>query len=220
MLAVGANLDFIGYDVQAPNRFHPCEIGSAGLALVDRAAESASKRSFGIQSMEAGKMSDQVPVQAVVAAFKTPDGASNALEELKGVSSDVLSVKEAAVLVRDGDGKLQIKESHHLAKGAVVGGVAGAVVGLIAGPVGWAALGGAAIGGLANRLRDTGFPDDRLKQVGEALTPGTSALVAIVEHRWVAPVEERLRAMEADIVTEAVQADVAAQLEEQAAAGS
>ena len=165
-------------------------------------------------------MEDQAPVEAVVAAFNTPDGASEALAELKSVGSDVLGIKQAAVLVRGADKKLQIKESHHVGKGAVVGGVAGAVVGLIAGPVGWAALGGAAIGGLANRLRDTGFEDARLKEVGEALTPRTSALVAVVEHRWVLDVERRLRKGAADVMTQAVRADVAAQLEEQAAAGS
>lgn len=165
-------------------------------------------------------MAEQAPLDAVVAAFKTPEGASDALAELKRVPNDMIKVREAAVLVRGTDGKLQIKESHHVARGAVVGGVAGAVVGLIAGPVGWAALGGAAIGGLANRLRDTGFPEARLKQVGEALTPGTSALIAVVEHRWVLDVEQQLRAAAADVMTEEVKADVAAQLEEQAKASS
>jgi uncharacterized membrane protein len=165
-------------------------------------------------------MADQAPLEAVVAAYKTEDGASRALADLKSAGSDVLGIKQAAVLVRDRDNKLQIKESHHVGKGAAVGGVAGAVVGIIAGPVGWAALGGAAIGGLANRLRDTGFPDSRLKQVGEALTPGTSALIAIVEHRWVLDVEQRLRVAAQDVMTEAVQADVAAQLDEQATTGS
>jgi len=165
-------------------------------------------------------MGDRAPVEAVVAAFKTADGASQALAELKSVGGDVLGVKQAAVLVRDADNKLQIKESHHVGKGAVLGGVAGALVGLIAGPVGWGALGGAAIGGLANRLRDTGFPDARLKEIGEALTPGTSALVAVVEHRWVLDVEQRLRTAAADVMTEEVRADVAAQLDERAAAGS
>jgi uncharacterized membrane protein len=103
-------------------------------------------------------------------------------------------------------------------RGAVVGGVTGAVVGLIAGPVGWVVVGGAAVGALANRLRDSGFPDARLKQIGEGLTPGTSALIAIVEHRWVLDVEQQLRAEAADIATEAVRAEVAAQLEEPAAA--
>jgi uncharacterized membrane protein len=165
-------------------------------------------------------MTDAAPIQAVVAAFRTPDGASKALEELKDVGGAVLAVKEAAVLVRNADGELEIKESHHVAKGAVVGGLTGAVIGLIAGPVGWVAVGGAAIGALANRLRDTGFPDERLKQIGEELTPGTSALVAIVEHRWVVEVAQRLREKEADVATEAVRADVAQQLGEPAATSS
>ena len=61
-------------------------------------------------------MGDQAPVEAVVAAFKTPDGASQALAELKSVGGDVLGVKEAAVLVRDADNKLKIKESDHLCR--------------------------------------------------------------------------------------------------------
>jgi uncharacterized membrane protein len=155
-----------------------------------------------------------VPLQAIVAAFKTPDGASEALAELKGIDEDVLQIREAAVLVRDADDKLHIKESHHMVKGAVVGGVVGAVIGLIAGPVGWVTAGGAAVGALASRLRDAGFPDDRLKEIGEALTPGTSALAVIVEERWSVELQGRLRAAAADVATEAVPAEVATQLEE------
>src|SRR2546427_6804642 len=103
---------------------------------------------------EVCEMADEAPLQAVVAAFKTPDGASKALRELKSVDKDVLGVREAAVLVRNADNKLEITESHHIAKGAVVGGVVGAVVGLVTGPVGWVAVGGAAVGALANHLRD------------------------------------------------------------------
>jgi uncharacterized membrane protein len=159
-------------------------------------------------------MTEQAPLEAVVAAFPTEDGAEEALNELRGLDKDVLEIKEAAVLVRNAEGKLQIKESHHVGKGAVLGGLAGAVVGLVTGPVGWVTVGGAAVGALAARLRDSGFPDSRLKEIGEALTPGTSALVAIVEHRWVEKVEEQLRAEGVRIVTEALKADVAAQLEE------
>jgi uncharacterized membrane protein len=98
-------------------------------------------------------------------------------------------------------------------KGAVLGGVAGAVVGVITGPIGWVAVGGAAVGALAARLRDSGFPDARLKEVGEALKPGTSALVAIIEHRWVKQVEEQLQAAGVRYAIEEVKADIAAQLE-------
>lgn len=162
---------------------------------------------------------DEASLQAVVAVFQTPDGASNALQLLKSVWNDVVALKEAAVVVRGDDGKLQIKESHHVALGAVVGAIVGAVVGLIVGPVAPvavapAAAGGAAIGALANRLRDTGFPDERLKRIGEALTPGTSVLVAIVEPHSVTELERKLRMAAADVTIETVRVDLASQLEE------
>src|SRR3977135_4637314 len=122
-------------------------------------------------------MTEEAALQAVVAAFKTRDGGSTALEELK-LGLDAFALKEAAVLVRDAANSLEIKESHHVGKGALLGGVTGAVVGLITGPVGWVVVGGATIGALANKLRDTGFPDARLKQIGQARTPGTWALIA------------------------------------------
>jgi uncharacterized membrane protein len=159
-------------------------------------------------------MAEQAPLQAIVAAFPNEQDASDVLKELKGIDRDTMKVKEAAVLVRTADDKLEIKESHHVGRGAVVGGVAGAVVGLITGPIGWVTVGGVAVGALAARLRDSGFPDERLRQIGEGLKPGTSALIAIVEHRWVLEVERQLREAGADLATETIRADVAAQLEE------
>ena len=168
-------------------------------------------------------MPDEVSLQAVVAVFQTPDGASNALQLLKSVWNDVVALKEAAVVVRGTDGKLQIKESHHVALGAVVGAIVGAVVGLLVAPVGpaaagpvaagGAAAGGAALGALANRLRDTGLPDDRLHRIGDALTPGTSVLVAIVEAQSVIELERKLRMAAAEVNIETVHLDIASQEE-------
>jgi uncharacterized membrane protein len=64
--------------------------------------------------------------------------------------------------------------------------VAGAAIGLLAGPalVVPAAV-GALVGGLAANLRDSGFSDERLKTIDEGLSPGSSAIVAVVEHKWV-----------------------------------
>ncbi len=90
---------------------------------------------------------------------------------------------------------------------------AGAVVGVLAGPVGWAALGGAVIGGLAAKLHDGGFKDERLKKLGEGLGPGNSAIVAVVEHTWVRDVEKQMAEAGADVVTEQISADIAAQLQ-------
>jgi uncharacterized membrane protein len=161
-------------------------------------------------------MPDDAPLQVIVAAFADTEGASTALKELRQAPKDQLQVKEAAVLVRDPQGKLDIRESHHVTRGAVLGGLAGAVVGLIAGPVGWVTVGGAAVGALAARLRDSGFPDKRLREIAESLKPGTSALIVIVEQRWIVEVENRLRPVAADLAVQELKQEVAVQLDEEA----
>lgn len=164
-------------------------------------------------------MTREEPIEIVVAAFPTEAGAKNALHELDAAKKQgVIGMKDAAVLSRDASDKLHIAESADkgLGRGALIGGVAGATVGILAGPVGWAALGGAAVGGLAARLRDGGFPDERLRQMGEGLRPGSSALVAVIEHVWLGDVERMLAEKGADLTTEAVAADIAMQLDEEA----
>ena len=159
-------------------------------------------------------MSD-VPVEIIVAAFQDPNGASAALEELKQAKKQgLIKIEDAAILVKDADGKLRIKETADMGggKGAVIGGVLGGVVGLLAGPIGWAALGGAVIGGLAAKIHDGGFSDARLKQIGESLKPGSSAIIAVIDHVWVAEVERQMQQAGADTVTASLSADIAKQL--------
>ena len=159
-------------------------------------------------------MSD-VPVEIIVAAFQDPNGASAALEELKQAKKQgLIKIEDAAILVKDADGKLRIKETADMGggKGAVIGGVLGGVVGLLAGPIGWAALGGAVIGGLVAKSHDGGFSDARLKQIGDSLKPNTSAIIAVIDHVWVAEVERQMQKAGADTVTASLSADIAKQL--------
>lgn len=161
-------------------------------------------------------MSD-VPVQLLVAAFQDEKTAKQALKALKQAQREkLIKIDSAAVLRKDEKGKLHIKETADMGggKGAALGGVAGAVIGVIAGPALLVpAAVGAVVGGLSARLRDSGFSDARLKKLGEGLTPGSSAIVAIVEHRWVAEVEKAMAEAGADLFTEAISADIAGQLE-------
>ncbi len=69
------------------------------------------------------------------------------------------------------------------------------------------------VGGLAAKLRDSGIPDERLKQIGDALPPGSSALIAVIEHRWVKDLENQLSEAGAEVMTETISADIAEQLE-------
>jgi hypothetical protein len=95
-----------------------------------------------------------------------------------------------------------------------MGGGKGAALGLIAGTALAApAVVGALVGGLVAKLRDSGSSNQRLESLGEGLQPGTSAIVAVVEHTWVAQVEAALAEAEAAVMTAEIQADIAAQLE-------
>jgi len=160
-------------------------------------------------------MSDQAPVQLIVAAFDDETIADAVLEGLKDAQAEgLIQIRDAAVVRRDINDKLHIKETGDWSgkRGAVTGGVIGAVVGLVAGPIGWAALGGAALGGVLAKVRDSGIPDDRLRELGSALRPGTSAIVALVEHTWVVEVEQRMIEEGAHTARQELNADIAEQL--------
>jgi uncharacterized membrane protein len=160
-------------------------------------------------------MSD-VPVQLIVAAFPDEKAAAEALKALKKAQKEkLIKVENAAVLHKDTKGKLHIKETADMGgkKGASLGGVAGAAIGAIAGAALFVPVAvGALVGGLTAKLRDTGFSDARLKKFGEGLKPGSSAIVAVVEHTWVDQVKAALAKEQADVLTESISADVSEQL--------
>jgi uncharacterized membrane protein len=158
-----------------------------------------------------------VPVQVVVAAFNDEKAADEALSELKAAKwAGLIGIQDAAVIRKDDKGRLHIKETGDWGggKGAAAGAVIGGVIGLVTGPgailVGAA---GAVIGGLAAKLRDSGFPNDRLETLGKGLEPGTSAIVAVIEHKWVQDLEREMAEAGADVLTEAIAADIAEQME-------
>jgi uncharacterized membrane protein len=158
----------------------------------------------------------ETPVQLIVAAFSNPDGAGKVMTELKeGKKAGLIGIVDAAVVVKDADGKLKITDARRRSRrraGLLTGGVVGGLVGLLAGPVGWAAVGGGALGMLAGRL--AGTPVRRtMEELGESLTPNSSAIVALIEHTWVAQIRAEMEAEGARVVSEAIKADIAAQLQ-------
>ena len=158
-------------------------------------------------------MSDET-VRVVVAIFQTEEGADSILYDLEAAdSAGYVGIQNAAVLRRDANNKLHIREKKDWGggKGAAAGAVIGAIIGLVAGP-GAVLVGGigAVIGGLAAKLRDSGFDDTRLRKLGDSLKPGTSALVAVVELSDLAEVEKRLaQASAGTLTTEALDHEIA-----------
>ena len=84
------------------------------------------------------------------------------------------------------------------------------MVGLIFPPsiIASAVVGGGA-GGIWGKIRDKGFKDDDLKEIGESLPPGSSAIIAVAEDRMIEQLERGLAGYER-IAKHAVSAEGAA----------
>jgi uncharacterized membrane protein len=163
------------------------------------------------------EMSD-APIELIVAAFQSETGADEALAQLKEAKRDrLIGIKDAAVIRRDEKDKVHINDVRDVSggKGAVAGAVIGTAIALLSGPVGIVLAGatGALVGGLTAKAVDMGLPNKRLKEISTSLKPGTSAIVAIIEHTWVTQIEDAMAEAGAEVMREAIKSDIASQLE-------
>jgi uncharacterized membrane protein len=95
-----------------------------------------------------------------------------------------------AVVSKDMKGKVSVRDQRK--RDAGIGAVLGGVIGLIGGPVGVAA--GAAAGGAAGYLTGdaVGIPRDKVETMRASLTPNSSALVVVLDDKWVQDTERSL----------------------------
>ena len=130
------------------------------------------------------------PTISVVAAFYAYEHKArkmlSALERMEG--DGAIQLLDAAVMSKAEDSdKLIIDERAELTKkkGAVRGAVAGGLLALIF-PPSILALGavGAATGAAVGHFTDQGFDNNLLREIGENLPAGGSALVAVIEETW------------------------------------
>jgi uncharacterized membrane protein len=161
---------------------------------------------------------NEAPVELIVAAFQDEHSAEATLKELKLAKKEkLIRIQGAAILRRDQKNKLHVKDVDDVGggRGAVAGAILAAAIALVTAGTGVVLMGavGALVGGLAAKSINLGLPKDRLKALGDELKPGTSAIIAIIEHRWVADLEAELAAAGGRVVMESLKADIAAQLE-------
>ena len=119
----------------------------------------------------------------VVFAFKDETGAVQMREELIRMQKmQIISLADAAVVVRRQDGKVKVKQAISLVGAGALGGAFwGMFIGLLFFAP-WLGLAiGAVSGGLVGKLTDTGVDDKFIKEVGETIEPGHSALFLLVQ---------------------------------------
>ena len=112
----------------------------------------------------------------------------------------------SAVLYVRPDGRAKFVESKDW--GAGRGALLGGAIGIIGGPLGILAGGG--IGALVSKLRDSGFKNDQLEQLGKSLQPNSSALVVEISSDAIDKAKELLRPLGAkEVVVEDLDESVA-----------
>jgi uncharacterized membrane protein len=119
----------------------------------------------------------------VVLAFKDETGAEEMRDKLKGMQKQqIISLSDAAVVVRRPDGKVKVKQAVSLVGAGALGGAFwGMLIGLLFFAP-WLGLAvGALSGALGGALSDYGVDDKFIKEVGNKIEPGHSALFLMVE---------------------------------------
>ena len=138
---------------------------------------------------------DEAPHDLYVAAYSDASVAEEDWNALKQLAADkVLEVEALALVNRDADGKIHVKDTTNEAGiGAKIGAVGGALVGLIFPPslIATAALGagvGAGTGTVVDRVAKRKIKAD----VEWTLPSGGSGIVVIFDEKWVTGVEKAL----------------------------
>lgn len=120
--------------------------------------------------------------ELVALAFETEDGAERMRDRLIGMQREhLITLQDAAVVKRNADGKVKVKQASSLVgAGALGGGFWGMLIGLLFFAP-WLGLAvGAVTGALAGKFSDIGVDDNFIREVGNTIRPGNSALFLLI----------------------------------------
>lgn len=133
------------------------------------------------------------PVQMLVVGFEHGKFEGEILAELKRLrEQDIIRLVDLLFVTKGDDGEIVTAEISDLTpdEATEFGALAGALIGLgAAGEEG--AEAGAAAGAAAMEDGRT-FSDEDVWYVADAIPPGTSAGIALIEHRWAIPLREAI----------------------------
>jgi uncharacterized membrane protein len=165
--------------------------------VVGRIAASVAAGLFacGI-GMAALSAATQHPQTLIYAVYDGQDTAGKVFASMKSAQGAATGevIESYAVVSKDAKGKVKVRDQRK--RDAAVGSLLGGVIGLIGGPMGIAA--GASAGGSIGYLTGdaVGIPREKVDSMKASLVPNSSALVVVLDDRWVTDVERQLKQAE------------------------
>jgi uncharacterized membrane protein len=134
------------------------------------------------------------PVQIMVVGFQGASFNGEILPELQRLKDhDIIRVVDMVVVAKDDDGEIEAVELSDLSddERAEMGAIAGALVGV--GMEGdEEGLEAGALAG-AEAAEDGFLGEDAMWSVADAIPAGSTAAVALIEHRWAIPLRDAIR---------------------------
>jgi uncharacterized membrane protein len=155
------------------------------------AASIAAVLTAGVAGFATVRAADTRSETLVYAVYSGQDTATQVFKTMKANQNATGERIEAyAVVSRDLKGKIHVRDQRKTDAG--VGAAIGGVIGLLGGPVG-VAVGATAGGALGYLTGDAvGISRDQVQSMKESLTEDSSAIVVVLDDRWVQNVEKDL----------------------------
>ncbi|MFL5660582.1 MAG: DUF1269 domain-containing protein [Ktedonobacteraceae bacterium] len=135
--------------------------------------------------------------------------AQRVLEEMKRFQDQqLIKIDDAAIVTRQMDGRTRVKQANDLVGAGALGGAFwGMLIGLLfLSPLLGAAI-GAGAGALAGKFSDVGINDDFIKQVGNSIQPGESALFLLTREGVADKILPQLRQYKFDVIQTSLSAE-------------
>lgn len=152
----------------------------------------------------------------IVLDFDSEEGAMQMRDKLLQMQKmELITIADAAVVTREGDGKPKVKQLNSLVGAGALGGAFwGLLIGLLFFAP-WLGMAAGALGGaIGGHYADVGIDDKFIKEVSETIKPGHSALFLLVEKIVADKVMPEIEAFDATVIQTSLSDEDEAKLKE------
>ncbi len=157
-------------------------------------------------------------LELIASIYVDEDGARTILDGLMRMDrAGTISIADAAMVTKDSNGKLHIREAKDLTAGKAAGrgALVGGALGLFFPPsIIATTLVGGFVGSVWGKLRDTGIKTGEMKDLASGLEPGNAAVLALAEPRHLDSIIHTMNAYPSKLLRHAFSAEETSLMED------